>query len=197
MRLSGSVSLLVTLVSAAPALAGWGLEAGVQRDAPSVRDLREFGSHGSPAFFAGAFAAWRPQARWSARLEAAYARRRFSSSAFVTDTPVVADFLEIGLFGAWLPGPRDRAWRFRVELGPEVGVRLRARRRFRDVDQDVADELRSADLKVVLGVWVERAWGSGRLFLSPRFGLGLTDLDATNQQQIRARTAALVVGYER
>jgi hypothetical protein len=130
-------------------------------------------------------------------MEVAFGRRRSASPAFVTDTPVVADFLEVGLLAAWRAGPAERAWRFRMEAGPQVGILLRARRRFRDVDQDITDELQHKDLKAVLGVRVERRAGGGWLVLGTRFAWGLTDLDTTNQQQIRARIWVFLLGYER
>lgn len=186
--------LLLAIAEPGAAAVTWGVQAGVQRDAPQVRDVREFPSDGSWAPVSGAFVGWEPRGRWSARAETAFARRRFASPAFVTDMPVVADFLEAGLLALWRPGPATRRWALSLEAGPQVGFRLRARRRFRDVDQDVTGELREADLKAVVGLGAAHRRGP---FLTVRFAFGMTDLDATNQQQIRARALVLLLGYRR
>lgn len=132
---------------------------------------------------------------WEARLEASLARREFSSAAFVTDTPVVADFVELGLLALRRLRSEAATWQAHALSGAQLGFRLRARRRFRDVDQDVTDELREADVKALVGLRAARRGARGELFMDLRWLFGLTNLDATNQQQIRARSWVLLLGY--
>jgi hypothetical protein len=115
----------------------------------------------------------------------------------VTDTNVVADFVELGMLGMATHVSASGTWRVSLLAGPQVGLRLKARRRFREADQDVTQELRGADLKAALGLRLRRSLGRGSVFIEARAALGLTDLDATHQQSIRARVLGLHLGYTR
>ncbi|HEY7697542.1 MAG TPA: hypothetical protein VIE88_03960 [Vicinamibacteria bacterium] len=111
----------------------------------------------------------------------------------MTDTAVRADFLELAFLGERAIYERG-AFRFSLVAGPQVGLRLRARRRF-DVDQDVTGELREADLKIVCGLRLARRLGEGAVFVEGRFGCDLTDLDDTKQNQIHSRAIWIQLGY--
>jgi hypothetical protein len=197
MRLRPRLALAL-LLPAAPAVAEvrWGAGAGTQSDAPLVSDGRRFESKGGLAPVAGVFLAWSSDAGWGGQLAADLARREFASPAFPTDTPVVADFLELGVHGRWRAW-NGGGWEAWVAAGPQVGFRLRARRRFRELDQDVTEELREADFKIALRLLAARRWGGGQLFLEGRLAFGITDLDATNQQEIRPRILGICIGYGR
>jgi hypothetical protein len=170
--------------------------AGPSCDAPAVEDGERFDSACSVKPLLGAAASFSLPGRLRLKAEASYSRRSFESPAFVTDTPVRADFLDLAFLGAW---PIRDSSRFRVTavFGPQVGLRLSARRRFRDFDQDVTDELRPAELRFVGGLRLSRRTGRGEAFLEGRLGFGLTKLDGTNQQQILSRGVAVMLGFAR
>ena len=178
--------------------ADWRLSvfAGPSCDAPAVEDGASFDSRCSVQPLLGAAASVSGPGRWRFETEATYSRRSFESSAFVTDNAVRAEFLELALLAAW-PLREGSSYRITAVLGPQVGLRLRARRRFRDVDQDVTDELRPADLKLVGALRLSRRTGRGEAFLEGRLGFGVTNLDDTNQQEIHSRGFAVKVGFAR
>ncbi len=175
---------------------GFSLFAGLQCDAPAVRDGRRFDSSCGVEPLAGGALSFTGFGRLSLETEGQYAGRSFASSAFVTDTAVRSDFLELAFLGAW-PFYDRGAFRLSAVTGPQLGLRLRARRRFRNVDQDVTDELRSADLKIVGGLRLSRRAGAGAVFLEGRLAFGLTDLDDTNQHSIHSRILSIQLGYAR
>lgn len=180
------------------AVAGIGIVAGLQHDAPAVRDAgRGFASEGSWRPLVGLLLSRRIGTRWRAEGGALYAKRVFSSSAFVTDTPVRADFFDLGVVAIRELGPPGPPWALSVQAGPQAGLRLRARRRFREVDQDVTGELHEADLRMIGGLRLARVAGRSRFFLEGRFAWGLTNLDNTEQQEVRSRGLTVAVGWTR
>lgn len=170
--------------------------AGPSCDAPSVEDAERFDSACSVQPLLGAAASFPGPGRLRLEAEASYSRRSFESPAFVTETPVRADFLDLAFLLGW---PVWESSRFRVTavFGPQVGLRLSARRRFRDFDQDITDELRPAELRLVGALRLSRRTGRGEAFLEGRLGYGLTNLDDTNQQQIHSRGVAVMLGFAR
>jgi len=174
--------------------AGLSVFAGLTCDAPAVEDGRSFDSRCAVSPLVGGAFTFSGPHRVRLEAEGAYARRSFESSAFVTDTAVRADFLELAFLGERAIHERG-PFRLSVVASPQVGLRLRARRRFREVDQDVTDELREADLKIIVGLRLARRLGGGAVFVEGRFGWGLTDLDGTNQHQIHSRAISIQLGY--
>jgi hypothetical protein len=193
------LGLVFSLVWPQIAEAGVGLAiaGGAQLDTPRVWDGRSFSSEGSVEPVAGVALRWPPHGSWGAELEGAYARRSFASDAFVTDTPVRADFIEWSLLGVWRERGSQGRWAVSALLGPQLGARLRARRRFRDVDQDVTNELRETDLKALAALRLSRSKGPLEVYLEGRLAWGLTNLDDTNQQRIHARSVGLRLGLAR
>jgi hypothetical protein len=170
--------------------------AGPSCDAPTVEDGERFDSKCSVQPLLGGAASFSGPGRLGIETEASYSRRSFESSAFVTDTAVRAEFLELALLAAWplREGPR---YAVVAVAGPQVGLRLSARRRFRGLDQDVTDELRPADLRLVGALRLSRRTGRGVAYLEGRLGFGVTDLDDTNQQQIHSRGVVVLLGFAR
>ena len=175
---------------------GFSLFTGLTCDAPAVDDGRSFDSSCSVELLAGGSVRLPRLDRIRLEAEARFERRSFESSAFVTNTLVRTEFLELALLSDW---PFLEGGRFRLSAvaGPELGLRLRARRRFGDVDQDVTDELLPADLKVVGGLRVSGRTGRGAIFVEGRFGFGLTNLDDTSQQSLHSRALSFLFGYSR
>ncbi len=176
---------------------GFSVFAGLLCDAPAVYDERSFDSRCSVEPLVGGRIGWSGLGRARLETEALYSRRSFESPAFVTDTAVRADFLELALLGAWPIHEGSGALRVTAVVGPQVGLRLRARRRFQDVDQDITEELRPADLKIVSGLRLSHRAGRGDVFVEGRLAWGLTDLDDTNEQQIHSRALSIQLGYAR
>jgi hypothetical protein len=168
--------------------------AGPSCDAPAVEDGERFDSACSVQPVLGAAVSFAGPGRLRLEAEVSYARRSFESKAFVTDTAVRADFLELAALGAW---PFHESSRNRVTalFGPQLGLRLSARRAFREFDQDVTDELHPADLKLVLGLRLSRSTKRGEAFVEGRLGIGLVNLDDTNQQEIHSRGLAVIFGF--
>ncbi len=193
-----AASLAGTLAVAAEIEASWKLSvfAGPQCDAPAVEDGERFDSRCSLQPLFGAAASFSGPGRLWLETEASYSLRSFGSSAFVTDTLVRADFLELAFLSAW---PLHESPRYRVTAvaGPQVGFRLSARRPFRDVDQDVTDELREADLRLALALRLSRPIGPVEAFIEGRFAFGITNLDDTNQQEIHSRAVVMKLGFTR
>ena len=196
-------SKLLAVVALATALhptkveadSSWSVFGGFQCDTPRIRDGGDrFESTCAVAPLAGG--GFELAGPWKSRFEtsASFARRSFASTALVTDTNVRADYLELALRTALPVYGSDVSWRLRVLVGPQLGILLRARRRFRDVDQDVSDELRSTDIKLVAAVRIERTLGTRAFFAEAGFGWGLVDIDDTNQQEIRSRNLAVRLG---
>ncbi len=168
--------------------------AGPSCDAPAVEDGERFDSACSIQPLLGAAVTFSGPGRLRLEAEVSYARRSFESPAFVTDTAVRADFLELAALAGW-PLHEGSHNRVTAVFGPQVGLRLSAHRAFREIDQDMTDELRPADLKVVLGVRLSRATRRGEAFVEGRLGIGLTNLDDTNQQEIHSRGVAVIFGF--
>jgi hypothetical protein len=190
------VGLLLAMVGKAQADVGFSAFAGFQCDKPAVRDGGAFDSRCSFQPVLGVGAAWPAQTAWQGALELRHSRRHFASSAFVTDTPVRAQFIDFSVLAVWRVRQRER-WSVAAVGGAQLGFLVAARRRFRDIDQDVTNEFREADLQAVRGLRLSRSAGRGRMYVEGRVGWGLTDLDNTNQQQIHARTFVATLGYSR
>ena len=171
--------------------------AGAQCDAPAVEDGSSFESSCSVRPLAGAALRFRGPGRLRLEAEGQFSRRSFRSPAFVTDTSVRADFLEMAPLGVFRFRALSARWSLGAVAGPQVGFRLRARRRFRDVDEDVTSQLREADLKGVFGVRLTRSMGPAEILLEGRFVWGWTDLDDTGQHRIAPRTWGVRVGFAR
>ncbi|HET7292074.1 MAG TPA: outer membrane beta-barrel protein [Vicinamibacteria bacterium] len=199
--LAAPPAIAALAMTAAPPCAadsfGYGALIGLQHDSPAVDDEgQDFGSDGSWKPLAGALVSWHGAA-WGAETRAYYGQRAFASSAFPTDTPVRVDFLELGLVAMRGLGSATGRWTRELFTGPQTGLRLRARRSFRDVDQDVTDQFREADLKWVAGFRVGRRAGTSQLFLDGSLAWGLTNLDSTNQQEIHSRLLSFSIGWRR
>ncbi len=190
------VVLLSTSVAAAAGVT-LAAVAGVHCDKPAVRDGSGFPSACAPRPMAGGAIGWAAHSRWRVDLEAIFAPRRFTSQAFVSNDAVRVDVLETAVIAGWRLRPAPAGWDLTIRGGPQVGSRLRARRRFRDVDEDITDQLREADLKLLVALRMSKRIGGASLLLEGRVGWGLTDLDNTNQQQIRSRAVGMLVGYAR
>jgi hypothetical protein len=171
--------------------------AGPQCDRPAVEDGERFDSGCSVAPALGVRLGFAGFRRLQLEAEGQYSRRTFRSEAFVTDTSVRADFVELALLGAWPVVRSSGGLGVTAVLGPQVGILLGARRPFREVDQDVADELRPADLRIVFALRLSQRTRAGSVFIEGGLQWGLTDLDATNQQQIHSRALVVKLGLER
>jgi hypothetical protein len=171
--------------------------AGAQCDAPAVEDGQSFDSGCSMAPLAGFAAGFRPPGPLGLEALASYARRSFTSPAFVTDTAVRVDFLEVALEGTLVIHSSPGGFRVTALGGPELGVVLRARRLFRDVDQDIANELRQADFRLVALLRLSRHASAVEVFVESGVAWGLTNLDDTNQQTIHSRAFLIRLGVAR
>lgn len=165
---------------------------GAQCDAPAVSDGASFSSTCSLQPLAGAALGFPfPGPRQlSLEVEGQYARRSFGSEAFATDTEVRATFIELALLGTWSFYESASGLRLGAVAGPQIGILQDAHRRFRDVDQDVKDLFRPADFKLVTALRVTRR----RLSAEGGVAWGLTNLDDTNQQEIRSRALYFKLG---
>lgn len=196
-RLSPLVFLVAAAVSAVTsdsiaADLGFSFFGGAQCDAPDVQDGESFESSCSIQPLVGtavSFSAPGP-ADWRLEGQGQYSRRSFRSTAFATDTNVRADFLELALVGTWPFYRSSSGFRLAAIVGPQLGVLLGAQRRFQDIDQDITDELRSTDFRIVTAIRLSHR----RFFVEGGFAWGLTDLDNTNQQQIHSRGVMVKLG---
>lgn len=191
-RGASAVAICCIASDVAAAELGFSVFAGPQCDAPSVRDGPSFESSCAVQPLVGAAVSFPAPglATWRLEGEGQYARRSFGSDAFATDTHVRTKSLELALLGTRSLYGSSSGFRLSAVFGPQLGILLRARRRFRDVDQDVTDQLRPAELRIVTAVRLRRE----RFFVEGGFAWGLTDLDDTNQQQIHSRDVVVKLG---
>jgi hypothetical protein len=175
----------------------FGAFAGGQCDAPAVEDVERFDSSCSMVPFFGLLTLFDGPRSLGLEGRAAYSGRSFSSTAFVTETPVRMRLVELAFFALVPIHETSGGFRFTALAGPEVGFVLEVHRRFRDVDQDITEELRPADFRLRGALRVSRQIGSFDIFFQGGLAWGLTDLDDTNQQQIHSRAVLFEVGVTR
>jgi hypothetical protein len=174
-----------------------GLFGGLQCDVPAVEDVVGFASSCSVTPLVGIAASFAAPRSLRLEAEAAYSRRSFASTAFVTDTDVRVELVELGLLTDFLIHESRGGFRISALGGPELGVVLHARRRFREVDQDISEELRPAEFRLRGALRLTHPAGGFDLFVEGGLAWGLTDLDDTNQQQIHSRDIVFKLGVIR
>lgn len=128
---------------------------------------------------------------WTLHAGTLLAHERFASTELPTDTPVRLTSLALEAMAGFTP---RRGGRLELLAGWRPAWPLRARRAFRDEDQDVLRDYRPADLALVLGAgaWLD---GGRRLRAELRYAASLTDIDATGWYDLERRSLEIVLSY--
>ena len=159
-----------------------------------MRDVESLPVDGRVDLTGGVTVSYRFREALAFRVDVLYARKRFSSSDFVTDTPVDSRWVDVPFLADFVVRPRSR-FRPTLVVGFQFGAKLRATRQFRGEEQDIEDELADDDFGLVGGGEVSVLPNSDRLTVEGRLHWGLRNIDRTRWYDIKSRTLTLLVGY--
>lgn len=81
--------------------------------------------------------------------------------------------------------------RFFAFTGPQASINLKSEVEFMGMTEDIDEDVENFDFGWVIGAGVE----FGKISFDARYTLGLMNIDATNDDTVKNRTFAVMIGY--